>query len=60
VTTPQQEPKEIHRMKPAIDVDMSVEQKAEIADTSDNHKWIDGRRYHNADSPYEIPNDIRE
>jgi hypothetical protein len=47
-------------MKPAMHADMSVEQKAEIADTSNDHKWIDGRRFHNAESPYELPNDIRE
>jgi hypothetical protein len=60
VIIPQEIPKEIHRITPGIDANMSVEQNAEITDTSDNHKWIDGRRYHNAESPYELPNDINE
>jgi hypothetical protein len=60
MVNPLQSPKEIHRMKPEVHADMSVEQKVEISDTSDNHKWIDGRRFHNADAPYELPNDLGE
>jgi hypothetical protein len=51
-----------NKHKPKIDKkNMSVEKQAEISDTSDDHRWIDGRRFHKFESAaYEIPNDIEE